>query len=237
MFEQTHLDTINQKYTMSDKDHNINVYRSEVILGRSVGPSVLELGCADGMLSPQLTEKFSKVTCVDASSIHTDLVKKKAPKAIVITSLFEKLDLNEKFDTIILGHVLEHVKEPITILKHLRQFASENTKFIITVPNANSLHRQIGVKLGILSKLNQLNEDDIKIGHRRVYFLSELYSDIQQAGMNVNFTRGIAIKPLSNSQMNSWSKDLRMAFFSLSETAPTEICGELLVEASLSIKG
>ena len=236
MSEQKHLDKINKEYSMHDKDHNINLFRSEIIMSRCVGPSILELGCADGMLTPYLVKKFQDVTCVDASSVHTELVKKKAPNAKVITSLFEELDLDVSFDTIILGHVLEHVNDPVQILRHLKNFANRKTKFIITVPNANSIHRQIGAAMGMLSRPNELNDDDIRIGHRRVYYLSELIDDIEKAGMEVKFTRGIAVKPLSNVQMNSWPSELRQAFFSISDNVPADICGELLIEACIVVK-
>ena len=44
----------------------------------------------------------------------------------------------------------------------------KKTKDNFTVPNGNSLHRRIGVKLGIIGSTLDLNQTDIKVGHQQV---------------------------------------------------------------------
>lgn len=229
--EQNYLDEINTNYTMHDKDININLYRGKRIAEKVTGKEILELGCADGMLSKILSGRFDNLICVDASKIHTDAVKKLVPSATVITSLFEDLNFEKKFDTIIVGHVLEHVSNPIETLRNLLKFCHKKTTVIITVPNGNSIHRLIGAKLGMIPYPQFLTSNDLKIGHRRVYTLQELKSDIENAGFDAALEEGIAIKPFSNTQMNEWGADLREAFFDISEFLPPEICGELMIVA------
>lgn len=46
-------------------------------------------------------------------------------------------DIPEKSDIITMFHVLEHIKDPSSLLKNLKSFLNENGKIIIEVPNSN----------------------------------------------------------------------------------------------------
>ncbi|MGB1103629.1 MAG: class I SAM-dependent methyltransferase [Crocinitomicaceae bacterium] len=43
--------------------------------------------------------------------------------------------LNERFDLIIMRHVLEHFLDPLTVLKRIREVLSEDGVLYIAVPN------------------------------------------------------------------------------------------------------
>jgi len=45
--------------------------------------------------------------------------------------------LPEKSDVITMFHVLEHIKNPVTLLKNLQPYLNDNGKIIIEVPNSN----------------------------------------------------------------------------------------------------
>ncbi len=102
-------------------------------------------------------------------------------------SLFETFNTNEKFDTIILNHVLEHIEEPITLLKHIKNWLSPDGVLILGVPNAKSFHRLAAVKMGLLNSEYDLNERDHQLGHYRVYDFKLLLNDIKKADLKVKF--------------------------------------------------
>src|ERR1035437_10108809 len=150
MSEQIHLNTIGKTYSMFDKDMKVNQFRSRTIVEHTKGPDVLELGSADGLVTEELCKKFKNVVAVDASAELVEKAKVRVPDAIFHVSLFEEFNPEKQYDTIILGHVLEHVLDPIAILNILKKWLKPKGIIIITVPNADSVHRRIGVEMGLL---------------------------------------------------------------------------------------
>ncbi|HWN68041.1 MAG TPA: hypothetical protein VNM90_10415, partial [Haliangium sp.] len=68
-------------------------------------------------------------------------------------------------------------------------------------PNAESVHRRIGQRMGLLARLTDLNEADLRIGHRRVYTADLLRAHLLAAGLRVRLLTGLTFKPLSNAQL------------------------------------
>jgi len=199
------------------------------------GEKCLELGCGDGKGTEFLLPYFEKIFTVNGSSKLINSLKRKIKSKRVIThvSLFEEYNPNEQFDTIIMGHILEHVKDPVLILKRVKKWVKKNGVILIDVPNANSLHRQVGVKMGLLKRVTDLNEQDKKIGHRRVYTIDTLKKDIQKAGLKIRKLGGIFLKPLSNKQIEEhWDDKMINAFYELGKEYP-EIAAEIYAVCSL----
>jgi 2-polyprenyl-3-methyl-5-hydroxy-6-metoxy-1,4-benzoquinol methylase len=170
------------------------------------GDSCLEFGCADGEGTKILLRYFDKVVAVDGSEklINKAKNKIKNKKAVFICSLFEKFKINEKFDVIVLAHILEHVENPVQVLKSAKEFLKKDGIMIIDVPNAKSIHRQIGVLMGMIESEYSLNDADLSIGHRRVYDLKLLKEDVKKAGLRKIYERGVFMKPFSNKQMDKF---------------------------------
>lgn len=160
------------------------------------GDSVLELGCADGKVSKVLPSYFDDITIVDGSEKYISIVRDKLNnKGNFYVSLFEDFDIGKKFDVILSLHILEHVIDPISVLEKASKWLKPGGIMIISVPNALSIHRNIGVKMGLLGKVDELNERDLKLGHRRVYTPQLLKDQLSQAGLNVINMGGAFLSP------------------------------------------
>jgi 2-polyprenyl-3-methyl-5-hydroxy-6-metoxy-1,4-benzoquinol methylase len=168
------------------------------------GDKCLELGCADGAGTKILLKYFKKVVAVDGSSRQIELAKTnvKNNKVHFVCSYFEALDLSEKFDTIVLAHVLEHVEDPILVLRKAKSLLKKDGIIIIDVPNAQSLHRQAGVRMGLLKDEYELNDSDKSVGHRRVYDKKKLAADIKKSRLYIVKTGGFFLKAFSNEQLD-----------------------------------
>lgn len=232
MEEAKHLDKIGETYSMFDKDAKVNQFRSRTIVNYTKGPKVLELGCADGLVTEKLCQLFKGVVAVDASEELLEKAKLRAPEAIYHKALFEDYAPGQVFDTVILGHVLEHVLDPIAILNRVKEWLAPGGTMIITVPNGESVHRRIGVEMGMIKYGTELNEDDIRIGHRRVFTIQTLRTTVISSGLNILKEEGILFKPLSNRQMMEWPDKLFEAYYSLAKKLPAEFGGELCVLCS-----
>jgi len=204
-------------------------YRYLTLQNHFKGSTTLELGCADGLMTQMLVKHFKKVVAVDGSAEFCEITKNKvkAEHLKVICSLFEEYETDEKFDTIIMAHILEHVKNPVLICKKAKNWLRDGGVILIDVPNANSLHRQAGVKMGLLKKVDERNDLDRKLGHRRVYSSETLKRDIKSAGLKIKEMGGVFLKPLTNAQIERWfTKEMMDAFYELGKEYP-EIAAEI----------
>ena len=198
------------------------------------GNSCLELGIAEGTGVSYLLDAFDEVTVVDGSQKAIASIKKQfpTPKLNAVNAYFEKMKLGEKkFDTIIMAHILEHVDDPVGILVKIQSYMHKDSVVIIDVPNGNSLHRQIGVKMGLLKEKTDLNSADRSIGHKRVYTPETFKKDIEKAGLKINKSGGMFTKVLSNAQMEtSFNESQREALFEVGLDNP-EIAAEIFIVA------
>jgi 2-polyprenyl-3-methyl-5-hydroxy-6-metoxy-1,4-benzoquinol methylase len=179
-----------------------NYYQYNVIRRYFKGNKLLELGCADGMVTSLLIDDFTSITVVDGSYCAVERLKKniKSGKPDVIVGYFEEIELEERFDTILMGHILEHVEDPVFILKKFKKYLNDLGVIIITVPNALSFHRLIGVGMGLLDSVYSLNDSDKLVGHKRVYDFERLKADVEMADLKVVARDAYFLKFLSNQQ-------------------------------------
>jgi 2-polyprenyl-3-methyl-5-hydroxy-6-metoxy-1,4-benzoquinol methylase len=192
-----------------------------------VGTSCLEMGPADGEMTRFLMADFERMSVVDGSPTFVAAAEALGDHVTGHVSLFEEFEPADRYDTIIMSHVLEHVQDPVGVLVKAMSWLRPGGRIIAVVPNADSLHRRLGVKLGMLERRNQLNDQDIKIGHRRVYNREELDMDIERAGLHSVAKGGIFLKLLSNSQMMMFEDDrLIDGMFEMGRDLP-ELCSEI----------
>lgn len=192
-----------------------------------VGSSGLEMGPADGEMTRFLKDDFASLSVVDASAEFVRSAEGFGSNITGHVALFEEFEPPESYDTIVMSHVLEHVAEPVPLLERVVSWLNPGGRIIAIVPNADSLHRRLGVKLGMLERRNQLNEQDIAIGHRRVYNREEFDRDIHDAGLQIVAKGGIFLKLLSNNQMLMFDDDrLIDGMFEVGKDLP-ELCSEI----------
>ena len=192
-----------------------------------VDGSCLEVGCADGEMTRFLADRFDDLTVVDGAPAYVEAGTRIAPGIVGHVSMIEDWESPRQYHNIIFAHVLEHVAEPVETLRHVAALLTKAGRLHVIVPNALSLHRLAGVKMGMLAQPTDLNEDDVSVGHRRVYTPAHLRADLAAAGLVTDVFGGIFLKPLANSQLEgSWSDELIEAYFALGTDFP-EQCGEL----------
>lgn len=199
------------------------LYCLETISEYFKGKNCLELGCADGLWTENLLEKFNRIVAVDGDKEMISEIKKRlnSKKLEVVYSKFEKYSPKEKFNTIIMAHILEHVEDPVFIFQKAKKWLEKDGVMLICVPNADSLHRQAGVEMGLLKKVNGLNDLDNKLGHRRVYTWESLRKDIKKSGLKIKKMGGVFLKPLTHSQIEKWwTEEMISAFFELGKKYP-----------------
>ena len=168
----------------------------------------LELGCYKGDFTKRLTDYFDDITCVEASSEAIEEAKQKVPSNVkFINALFEDVKLDKKYDNIVLTHVLEHLDDPVKVLKRINdEWLSEDGRFFLVTPNAMAPSRQIAVKMGLITHNSAVTPAEKEHGHRITYTLDTLERDAKVAGLKVVHRSGIFFKAFANFQ---WDKLLQ----------------------------
>jgi 2-polyprenyl-3-methyl-5-hydroxy-6-metoxy-1,4-benzoquinol methylase len=197
------------------------------------GESILELGPAEGIMTALLVSRGGRLTMVEGAATFCEDLRRRFPQAEVVHSLFEDYRPQEKFDNIILGHILEHVEDPAGILRLARTWLKPEGRVLSAVPNSRSLHRQAAVVMGLLPFEEAMNEADLHHGHRRVFNPETFRHVFLQAGLNIDLYGGYWLKPGSNRQIEqTWTPEMLEAFMRLGERYP-DIAAELYIIASL----
>ena len=164
--------------------------------------SLLELGSFKGDFTKRLLNYFDDVTCVEASNIAIEEAKSKMNDKInFVNSRFETVTLPKRYDNIVLTHVLEHLDDPVMVLKRINdEWLSEGGRFFLVCPNANAPSRQIAVKMRLITHNAAVTPAETEHGHRCTYSLDTLERDVVAAGLNVTHRSGIFFKALANFQ-------------------------------------
>jgi 2-polyprenyl-3-methyl-5-hydroxy-6-metoxy-1,4-benzoquinol methylase len=139
---------------------------------------------------------------VEASDVAiADAKRKVGDKAMFVHSTFEAAALPKRYDHIVLTHVLEHLDDPVKLLKRINdEWLSVSGRLFLVCPNANAPSRQIAVKMGLISHNAAVTAAEADHGHRRTYSLDTLERDAIAAGLRVTYRSGIFFKALANFQ-------------------------------------
>jgi 2-polyprenyl-3-methyl-5-hydroxy-6-metoxy-1,4-benzoquinol methylase len=139
-------DAINERYygsRGSDRDSEIAQKRIHWMITNARGKRVLDAGCSQGISSLLLAREGFEVLGIDVEkdSIayankelerESDSVQKRV--TFQLGDLAENLSAHGKFDTILLGEVMEHLAYPNRVLANLRECLSEGGRIVVTVP-------------------------------------------------------------------------------------------------------
>jgi 2-polyprenyl-3-methyl-5-hydroxy-6-metoxy-1,4-benzoquinol methylase len=192
------------------------------------GQLALELGPASGYMTKFLINEFKEVHLVEGSKDLLDQIPDYA-NVVKNHSLFEDFETQMKYDTIIMSHVLEHVSDPISVLKKIHNWLKDDGVFLVSVPNAKSIHRLVAVEMGLLESEYELNSRDKELGHYRVYDLELLKSHLVCSNFKVQEDGGVFFKPLSNGQIEkNWDEKMIEGFYKLGKRFKNS-CAEIFV--------
>lgn len=97
---------------------------------------VLEIGCSTGLMLSLLEEKGFEVFGVELSKKAAEQALKKGIDVKV--GFFEKINFKERFDLVVLNHTLEHMENPIEVLKKIKSILKPKGYLMIDLPNFGS---------------------------------------------------------------------------------------------------
>jgi SAM-dependent methyltransferase len=195
--------------------------------------SLLELGLGHGYTVDYFSEMTEDHHIIEgAESVISHFNGKDTSfKGAIHHAYFETFEPDQKYDVIVMGFVLEHVDNPTQILQKYKNFLTENGKIFVAVPNAKSLNRRLGLEMGMIENIYDLNETDHILGHLRNFCTDTLRDTCIEAGFKVTREEGIYLKPLPLGFMKTMDnfQDNLEAMLKVGVDFP-ELCVALLFE-------
>lgn len=164
----------------------IDTYTSRCKIFKLIPASskVLEVGVGSGRLANLLTiKKKCKVYCVEKDAAMASIGKSKCVEMLNMDIETEELPYGGgTFDCIILGNVLEHMKEPSKILIKLKKYLSDNGFLIYSVPSIVNWHSRMTIFFG---KFEYADSGVFDRTHLRFYNLNSARKLAQDAGYRI----------------------------------------------------
>lgn len=99
---------------------------------------LLDVGCGFGWVVAEAQKRGFTATGIDEAKPYITLGKWILRADLRHASL-EKFSAKEKFDVVVLNHVLEHIKKPKDFLAKIRKLLSPGGLLFVACPNINSL--------------------------------------------------------------------------------------------------
>ena len=164
---------------------NLSVWRATRHLR---GARILDVGCGTGALAHRLTQLGNHVEGVTHSSAEAAIARDRMEAVHLVDldapeRLFDIIDLSS-FDAVILAGVLEHLQDPVRVLRTLGPALDRGVPVYVSLPNIACWY----IRLGLLAGRFQPRDDGIlDRTHLHHYTLSTAREMLAEAGLTVDW--------------------------------------------------
>ena len=126
------------KYSARVDRSDVNTSHAIVMDLVGSGKRVLDVGCASGYLAEALSAAGNKVSGVELDPVAAEAARPLLDRLVV--GDIEQLDLVDEFgagafDVVIFADVLEHLRDPVEVLRRARPLLAEGGYAVLSIPN------------------------------------------------------------------------------------------------------
>src|SRR6185369_1272030 len=109
MFNNALLRTLHEKLIIAPE-----ITKVRKILGKN-DFTMLDVGCGTGWISRIWADSGAQVTGLEPSPPRAEIARQRGLR--ILSCYAEELDSDERFDLIVIRHVVEHLEDPVAILR------------------------------------------------------------------------------------------------------------------------
>jgi SAM-dependent methyltransferase len=117
-------------------------------LGAGRGRRALDVGAADGFLAAELTARDWKVTALERDPVQATRASAHCERVITVDLERETPALAGLYDAAVYGDVLEHLSDPLRVLRELNRHLAPGAVVIVSVPNVAHLSVRLSLLFG-----------------------------------------------------------------------------------------
>lgn len=178
--KKTHYENKSLNYGVS----HTRLKRILALIGKEPGMKVLEVGCAAGRLGREIKKLSHYVAGVEISESAAQEAKKVLDQVYVfdIENDWPTEVLNQRFDLVVLPEILEHVFDPVYILRNASAVLKPNGQIIITTPNFLAWANRIRFLFGFFK---YEKEGMFDFGHIRWFTYPYLKQVLSESGFTI----------------------------------------------------
>lgn len=196
------MNEYSKKYKNLPFEHLLSSYRRaqtcKFIMSNDIQLWV-EVGCGTMPLANEI--EGMRWVVIEPSSEFRALVK--AKNTTSYESVNDIAPVHERCG-IIIDSLLHELANPTELLRaYSDTFTHPENIYRINVPNANSFHRQIAHRLGIINSLQELSETGQYLEQARVYTPDCLEKELANAGLEVMHLNSSFPKLFTNAQLQA----------------------------------
>ncbi len=143
---------------------------------------VLEIGTATGYLSSEMANLGCAITAIEQNPAMADLARPYCREMIVADIENLKVDGLGPFDAIIFGDILEHLRNPRSVLTEFSSLLKPSGKLLISLPNVANIWVRLNLLLG---RFNYSTVGILDKSHLRFFTLRTAKQLAGDAGLDV----------------------------------------------------
>jgi 2-polyprenyl-3-methyl-5-hydroxy-6-metoxy-1,4-benzoquinol methylase len=146
---------------------------------------ILDIGCGTGLLDKEIKaiNKESYIIGIDISEEAIEIAKKYLDESYLLNLDNDKLPIfKNKFDLIILGDILEHLKRPDVFLSNVYEYLNNDGKVLLSVPNIANWFIRLRLLFG---NFDYYDSGILDKSHLRFFTFSSIYKLIYNANYKI----------------------------------------------------
>lgn len=160
-----------QRNQVRDYRHALNA-----AVQHAPGGQVLEVGCCTGTLLNELQERGMHCIGVEPNSFAARFGRETFGLTIHVATL-DELDLDESsFDVVLLLHVIEHLTDPISVLRNIRRILRPGGLLIVETPRYDTLSFRL---------FGRRERNIVDNWHLYFYTTNTLLKSLEEAGFEI----------------------------------------------------
>jgi 2-polyprenyl-3-methyl-5-hydroxy-6-metoxy-1,4-benzoquinol methylase len=129
--------------------------RIRALIGTEAPGSMLDVGCGEGFVISHFHKLGWKVAGIDFSRAGVKQMNPDCEQFVEQGDVFQLLDskitTGETYNLVWLGNVLEHVLDPVGLLRSLRSLVTVDGLLVVTVPNDGNAYHEALITNGDIS--------------------------------------------------------------------------------------
>lgn len=113
------------------------------------GSTVLDIGCSSGNFGKNLIDtKHCIVDGVEMTQSDVVLARKHLRTVLALNIESEANKINEKYDVVFFGDVIEHLVDPVSTLQAMRRLLKPKGRIVFSIPNMSHMLVRLAVMRG-----------------------------------------------------------------------------------------